>query len=302
MLSLTAAGMLVGFLVGMSGVGGGAVLTPVLVLVFGLSPTAAVSSDLLVAACMKLTGSVVHQRRGDVHWPIVGWLSLGGVPASLLGPVVIHYMGTTPVVQRVLNILLGVILLAVAAVMVVALSKWDPRGQWGPRQVPVRRVPTLLLGAVTGLLVGFTSVGSGSAVAASLLLAYPALRMSAIVATDIVQALPIVVTAAIGHLLIGDFHLSVAWPLLLGSVPAVVVGSLLAGRIPARFLRGVLAVLLAATGTTLLTRDPALIASTAVVAATTALIGSRWRAGQAAAEESTPASAAASEENGVTGG
>ncbi|MFD2415771.1 sulfite exporter TauE/SafE family protein [Amycolatopsis pigmentata] len=298
MLSLTAAGMLAGFLVGLSGVGGGALLTPVLVLVFGLPPTAAVSSDLLVAACMKLTGGVVHQRRGDVHWPIVGWLSLGGVPAGLLGPLVIHYVGTAPVVQRALTILLGVILLAVAAVMVVALSRWDPRGRRGPGQVPVRRGPTLLLGGVTGVLVGFTSVGSGSVVAACLLLAYPALRMSAIVATDIVQALPIVVTAAIGHLLVGDFHLSVAWPLLLGGVPAVVAGSLLAGRIPARLLRGVLAVLLAATGTTLLTHAPALVTSTAFVTAATAVIGSRRHTARSTTGDPAPTS----EEHGITGG
>ncbi|UJW29924.1 sulfite exporter TauE/SafE family protein [Saccharothrix sp. AJ9571] len=288
MLSLICAGAVVGLLVGLTGIGGGALLTPLLVLVFGLPPTAAVSSDLLVALGLKLTGGAVHQARGDVHWPIVLWLSAGSVPAALVGPVVTKLIGPAPALHSALKTTIGVVLLVVALVTVLAVHRWRPGGARRPDLVAVRRARTVALGAVTGLLVGFTSVGSGSIVAASLLLLYPALRMSALVATDIVQALPMVFTAAVGHAVLGDFHLPITWPLLLGGVPAVIAGSMLAPRLPARLLRNSLAVLLASTGTSLLTAHLPIILSAG--AATAALAVYRTTRARKAAPEPATAS------------
>ena len=262
-MTLGLAGCLVGLLVGVSGVGGGSLLTPLLVLLFGLPPTAAISSDLAVTAVLRFVGAIAHQARRDVHLGLVFWLSVGGVPAALVGPLMARLFGPVEPLEHALRVLLGLVLVTVAVVNAWSLRRRSA-GQLPPSQVDIRKGRVVLLGLVTGLLIGITSVGSGSVVVAVLLIIHPRLRPSSVVATDVVQSLPTVLAAALGHYLLGDFHPDVAWPLLLGGVPGVVVGALLAPRVPVRVLRGLLVVLLASTGVGMLTSDLIAIAGTAV--------------------------------------
>ncbi|MBC3840331.1 sulfite exporter TauE/SafE family protein [Streptacidiphilus sp. 4-A2] len=195
-MSLALAGCLVGFLVGVSGIGGGTLLTPLLVLVFGLPPTAAVSSDLVVTAVLKLAGSAVHAVRSSAHLGLVGWLSLGGVPAALVGPLVTRLCGPSPALQSGLRTALGGVLLMVALATAWSLARRPPEQPQPLSELRIHRGRTLLLGLVAGLLIGFTSVGSGSVVAAVLLLSHPRLRPTELVATDLLQALPMTLAAA----------------------------------------------------------------------------------------------------------
>lgn len=278
-MTLGLVGCLVGLLVGVSGVGGGSLLTPLLVLLFGLPPTAAISSDLAVTAVLRFAGAIAHQARRDVHLGLVFWLSVGGVPAALVGPLMIRLFGPVEPLEHALRVLLGLVLVTVAVVNAWSLRRRSA-GQLPPSQVDVRKGRAVLLGLVTGLLIGITSVGSGSVVVAVLLITHPRLRPSSVVATDVVQSLPMVLAAALGHYLLGDFHPDVAWPLLLGGVPGVVVGALLAPRVPVRVLRGLLVVLLASTGVGMLTSDLIAIAGTAVVMVIVVLATTR-RTGEA---------------------
>jgi uncharacterized protein len=261
LLALTAFG--IGIVVGLTGMGGGALMTPVLVLLFGVHPLAAVSSDLVASAVMKPVGSIVHLRRGTVNGSLVRWLCLGSVPAAFAGVLVARALGDSDEVQSVIQTALGVALLVAAAGLAlrgylrlverakVRDGRLEPLPADRPR-VTVRPVPTVLVGIVGGLVVGMTSVGSGSLIIIALMGLYPGLLANQLVGTDLVQAVPLVMSAAVAHLLFGDFQLDVTTALLAGSIPGVWVGARLSSRAPGGLIRRALAFVLLASALKLL--------------------------------------------------
>jgi uncharacterized protein len=259
-LHVAAAGLLVGFTVGLTGMGGGALMTPMLVLLFKVQPLAAVSSDLVAAVIMKPVGGGVHLRRGTVNFALVRWLMIGSVPAAFTGVLVLRGLGDGAVVQTRIQQVLGVALLLAASSIVVkvllqvraarqALRTARTRPD---RPLHVRPLPTVLIGVVGGVVVGMTSVGSGSLMIVLLLLLYPMLRSSELVGTDLVQAIPLVASAAIGHLLFGEFRLELTASLLVGSLPGVYLGARMSSRANDAMIRPALALVLAASGLKLL--------------------------------------------------
>jgi uncharacterized protein len=264
-LYVAAAGLFVGFTVGLTGMGGGALMTPLLVLAFNVQPLAAVSSDLVAAVIMKPVGGGVHLRRGTVNFGLVRWLMIGSVPAAFAGVLVLRALGDGAVVQARIKQVLGVALL-VAASSIAAKGLLQVRsarralGPGGFDPAPgdpfrLRPLPTVLIGVVGGLVVGMTSVGSGSLMIVLLLLLYPMLRSSELVGTDLVQAVPLVASAAVGHLLFGDFRLDLTLSLLVGSIPGVYLGARLSSRANDVVIRPALALVLVASGLKLLGVD-----------------------------------------------
>ena len=228
----------VGLLVGLTGAGGGALMTPMLILLFSVKPSAAISSDLVAAVVMRPVGAFVHLRKGTVNLRLVGWLSLGSMPAAFFGAWLLREIHSAADVETAL----GAALLAGAAAMVFR-ALLDRRS--GPRtaqvrQITVRPLPTVLIGIVGGLIVGLTSVGSGSLMIVLLLFAYPLLPAGRLVGTDLTQAVPLTAAAALGALTFGHVEFGVTTSIVIGSVPAVLVGSLLSSRAPDRFIRPVI--------------------------------------------------------------
>jgi uncharacterized membrane protein YfcA len=255
---LTIASFGIGIVVGLTGMGGGALMTPVLVLFFNVPPLTAVSSDLVASAVMKPVGSVVHLRRGTVHLGLVKWLCLGSVPGAFCGVLIARAFGRGQEVQDVIRTALGAALLLAAIGLTVRAylrlveharrrdGRAAPLPQGRP-SVEVQVFPTVVLGAVGGIVVGMTSVGSGSLIIIALMALYPTLKASELVGTDLVQAVPLVASAAIGHLLFGDFHLDLTTSLLLGCIPGVWVGAHLSARAPGGLVRRALAFVLLAS-------------------------------------------------------
>ncbi|GAA0561153.1 sulfite exporter TauE/SafE family protein [Paractinoplanes ferrugineus] len=248
-LTLALAGLGVGIIVGLTGMGGGALMTPILVLVFGIPPVAAVSSDLAASAVMKPFGGAVHARRGTVNWQMVGWLCVGSVPSAFLGVLLLRLLGDDASVQHAIRISLGAALLLAAAGML--LKAWTARRSGASSEpavkIKVKPLPTLLVGALGGLIVGLTSVGSGSLIIVALLAMYPKLRANDLVGTDLVQAIPLVTSAALGHAFFGDLKLDLAAAVLLGSVPGVLIGSRISSRAPGGLVRAALVIVLLAS-------------------------------------------------------
>jgi uncharacterized membrane protein YfcA len=260
---LVAACFGIGIIVGLTGMGGGALMTPALVLFFGVPPLTAVSSDLVASAVMKPVGSVVHLRRGTVNLELVKWLCLGSVPTAFVGVLVTRALDDSFDIDGVLRTALGVALLVAAAGLTVRAylrlverarrrdGRADPLPQERPAVV-ARPVPTVLVGAVGGLVVGMTSVGSGSLIIIALMALYPTLKASALVGTDLAQAVPLVLSAAVSHLIFGDFHLDLTLSLLLGCVPGAWLGARMSSRAPGGLVRRVLAFVLLASALKLL--------------------------------------------------
>ncbi|GAA1582234.1 sulfite exporter TauE/SafE family protein [Actinomadura kijaniata] len=239
---------LVAIVVGLTGMGGGALMTPMLVTFFGVSPLAAVSSDLVAAAVMKPVGSAVHYRQGTINMRLVAWLCVGSVPAAFSGVLVARALGDGQEVQHFIEIAMGAALLMAAAGLVVKgilARRGDGPGE--SSEVTVRPVPTVLVGAVGGLIVGITSVGSGSLIIVALLALYPTLKANQLVGTDLLQAVPLVMSAALGHVLFGDFRMEVTAALLVGSVPGVYLGSRISSRARSGLIRPALAFVLVAS-------------------------------------------------------
>jgi uncharacterized membrane protein YfcA len=253
-LTLALAGLGVGIIVGLTGMGGGALMTPILVLFFGVPPVAAVSSDLAASAVMKPFGGWVHARRGTVNWRLVGWLCAGSVPSAFLGVLLLRLLGDDAAMQHAIKIALGVALLLAAGGLLLKAWAAGRRGAGDGRARPirVRPLPTVLLGAAGGLVVGLTSVGSGSLIIVALLLLYPALRANDLVGTDLVQAIPLVAAAALGHALFGDLQLDIAAAVLVGSIPGVLLGARISSRAPAGLVRAALVIVLLASALKLL--------------------------------------------------
>jgi uncharacterized protein len=256
---VAAAGLLVGFTVGLTGMGGGALMTPLLVLVFKVQPLAAVSSDLVAAVIMKPVGGGVHLRRGTVNFALVRWLMVGSVPAAFAGVLVLRQLGDGAVVQGRIKQVLGVALLLAASSIAAKALLQARRAALGTasavRAFQLRPLPTVVIGVVGGLVVGMTSVGSGSLMIVMLLVLYPMLRSSELVGTDLVQAIPLVASAAAGHLLFGDFQVGLTASLLVGSIPGVYLGARLSSRANDAVIRPALVLVLVASGLKLLGVD-----------------------------------------------
>lgn len=255
-MALTSFG--IGIIVGLTGMGGGALMTPALVLVFGVPPLAAVSSDLVASAVMKPVGSLVHLRHGTVNLGLVKWLVVGSVPAAFGGVLIARALGDGQRVQDVIQMALGgALLVAALGLTVRAYLRLLERARRrdgkadalpaGPPELHVRVLPTVAVGVVGGVVVGLTSVGAGSLIIIALMALYPGLKASQLVGTDLVQAVPLVMAAALGHIFFGDLHLDVTTSLLIGSIPGVWVGAHLSSRAPGGLVRRALAFVLLAS-------------------------------------------------------
>jgi hypothetical protein len=252
------AGLLVGIVVGVTGMGGGALMTPILILFFGVAPLAAVSSDLVVSLLMKPLGGFVHLRRGTVNMRLVLWLCIGSVPSAFAGVLVLRALGDGEQVERIIRYALGVALLVASSTMVVKayLSMRQHAREVATGVSPtvevealqVRPLPTALVGVLGGFVVGMTSVGSGSLIIVALLLLYPTLKASQLVGTDLVQAVPLVGAAALGHALFGDVQLGLTGSLLIGALPGVYLGARVSSSAPQSVVRRALVLVLLASG------------------------------------------------------
>jgi uncharacterized membrane protein YfcA len=254
------AGALVGFTVGLTGMGGGALMTPILVLVFGTDPGTAVSSDLLASLIMKPVGATVHFRRGTVNWSLARWLAVGSIPAAFTGVFVLNELGDGEEVAKRIKTLLGWALI-VAAVSMVARAFLGARARAravrsgtapDEQEFQLKRVATVLVGLAGGFVVGMTSVGSGSLMMVMLLLLYPRLSAKQLVGTDLVQAIPLVGAATLSHMFFGHVDLSLTGSLLIGCLPAVYLGARVSSRAPDALIRPVLVVILLASALKLL--------------------------------------------------
>lgn len=248
------AGLLVGMLVGLTGVGGGSLMTPLLVLAFGFHPATAVGTDLLYASATKTVGTTVHGWRGTVDWRVVRRLAMGSIPTTivtliLLGRVGEHSAKSGTAISVTLGIML--ILTAMATVWRQRLLAWlTPR--FGTLDGRGLTIATVLLGAVLGVLVSLTSVGAGALGMTALLILYPGLPIGRLVGSDIAHAVPLTFIAGVGHWLLGSVDVALLLSLLAGSIPGVIVGSLISSRINERALALILAAVLLIVGVRML--------------------------------------------------
>jgi uncharacterized membrane protein YfcA len=271
-LALALGGLVAGLMVGLTGMGGAALVTPMLVLVFGIPPAAAVSSDVVAAAIMKPVGAAVHIRNKSVHWGLVRWLSLGSIPGVLIGTLIFANVLATSGADSTIRTWIGVVLIIALCAMLLKTyltarsSKLLGEQELLGTSMPVKMVPTVALGLVVGLIVGMTSVGSGSLVVTVLLLIYPLLRPSVLVGTDLTAAVPMLIAGAIAHAGLGEIDVAVVVSLLIGQLPGVYLGARLSSRYNGRLLRYLLMVVLAATAIKLL-------GAPSIVAGTIAIVG-----------------------------
>jgi uncharacterized membrane protein YfcA len=241
----------VGFLVGMTGAGGGALMTPMLILLFGVTPSHAISSDLVAAVVMRPVGASVHLRKGTVNRRLVGWLVLGSVPLAFLGAFLLREIGNTKSAQTNVETILGVALLVGAAAMVLRYTL-DLRSGVGRfasiQEIVPRPLLTVLVGMIGGVVVGMTSVGSGSLMIILMLFLYPTIGANQLVGTDLTQAVPLTAAAALGALAFGHVEFGVTLSIIIGSVPAVLVGALFSSTAPDRYVRPVITFVIFASG------------------------------------------------------
>lgn len=249
--AIALAGLFIGFTVGLTGMGGGALATPILILVFRVPALAAVGSDLAASLVMKPFGGGVHLRSGTVRKDIVGWLVVGSVPAALAGVLLVHHLGTD--VQPLIKRALGVALLASASAIIwKARIQRQRADESEPAPSPARPLVTVAIGVFGGFVVGMTSVGSGSLMIVLLLIAYPSLRPSQLVGTDLVQAVPLVAAATAAHAAFGQIELGITASLVAGGIPGVLAGARLSASSTPRLVRPALLVVLASSGLKLL--------------------------------------------------
>ena len=241
-------GFAVGLLVGMTGVGGGSLMTPLLTLLFGVTPSVAVGTDLAFASITKTAGTVTHRSRGTVHWDIVGRLCMGALPAALLATLALQYFGPlNAVIGKVIRYSIAIsVLLTVVAIMfrgtMLAWVNAKPSRQLQGRGLVVATVAS---GALLGTLVTVSSIGAGAIGATLLVMLYPRLTPAEVAGTDIAYAVPLTAIAAVGHWWLGSINWMLLATLLVGSVPGITLGSWAARAVPERFLRGMLAMTLA---------------------------------------------------------
>jgi hypothetical protein len=235
----------------MTGAGGGALMTPMLILLFGVKPSSAISSDLVAAVVMRPVGAGVHLRKGTVNKRLVGWMVLGSVPMAFLGAYLLHLLGHAKSAQTHIETALGTALLLGAAAMVLRYildQRSGERRTAAVHEIVPRPVRTVAIGMIGGVIVGMTSVGSGSLMIILLLFLYPTLGAKQLVGTDLSQAVPLTIAAALGAVAFGHVEFGVTTSLIIGSVPAVLIGSLLSSSAPDRYIRPVITFVVAASG------------------------------------------------------
>jgi uncharacterized membrane protein YfcA len=248
-LSFVASGFAVGLLVGMTGVGGGSLMTPLLTLLFGVSPAVAVGTDLAFASLTKGVGTFTHRMRGTVHWEIVRRLCIGALPAALLASFALKHFGTLnkEIGQVIRYMIAGSVLLTVVALLFKRkMLAWITAHPERQLQGSALTTATIVSGAVLGTLVTISSIGAGAIGATLLVMLYPRLSAAEVAGTDIAYAVPLTAIAAVGHWWLGSINWTLLLTLLVGSLPGITIGAYAARAVPERLLRGLLAFTLVA--------------------------------------------------------
>ncbi|WP_353154889.1 sulfite exporter TauE/SafE family protein [Herminiimonas fonticola] len=243
-VSYIVSGFAVGLLVGLTGVGGGSLMTPLLTLLFGVSPTVAVGTDLAFASATKVAGTFAHRYRGNVHWNIVKYLCLGALPAAVLTTLALKYFGglDQEIGQIIRYSIAGSVMLTVIALIFrTRMQRWMNAHPGRQIQGGKLVAATIVSGAILGTLVTISSIGAGAIGATILVLLYPRLTPAEIAGTDIAYAVPLTAIAALGHWWLGSINWELLAMLLLGSVPGITLGSLVSRAIPEKVLRVLLA-------------------------------------------------------------
>lgn len=263
----------VGIVVGLTGMGGGALMTPALIFL-GVNPTAAVANDLVAASVNKSVGAAVHARKGSPNFRLAGWLILGSVPTAFAGAFIVKAVGATADQEAFVKFAIGIALLFTASTyglrMYLQLRLVTSGNEMPDDEPHIRPLPTIVVGAIGGLLVGVTSVGSGSLIMVALLLLYPTLSAIKLVGTDLLQAVPLVLSAAISHVLVSGVEWAVLIPLILGGSPGTFLGARLATWVSQSIIRRGIVIVLTLTGLTLLGVRPEIVG---VVGAALLLLG-----------------------------
>lgn len=259
-LSILAAGFFVGIVVGLTGMGGGALMTPALLFLGVGEAATVVTADLTAAAVYKTGGAIVHKREGSPNMALAKWLMIGSIPMALLGPhLVSWFTDDSDQLNYVLTLCIGFALLLAAATYALRLYVNLLRVRAGTHSEDddpqIRVVPTLLVGMLGGLLVGITSVGSGSVIMIALLMLYPGLSAVRLVGTDLVQAVPLVMAAAISNIFLHGIDWMVLIPLVIGSVPGTILGAKIAPKVPQSMIRRGIVVVLTMSGVALLDKS-----------------------------------------------
>lgn len=253
---IVVAGFFVGVIVGITGMGGGALMTPALIFLGVGHTSSIVTADLTAAAVYKSGGALVHSHKGSPNFVLAGWLITGSVPMAFLGPHLVAWFVDPGDVEDLLKMCIGFALLVAASTYAIRLyiqlvrvragthaSATDPR---------IRPIPTILTGALGGLLVGVTSVGSGSVIMVILLILYPSLSALKLVGTDLVQAVPLVLAAAISNIMVNGLEWDITLPLIIGSVPGTLLGAQFASKVPQSVIRRGIVIVLTMSGVALL--------------------------------------------------
>ncbi|WP_310379716.1 sulfite exporter TauE/SafE family protein [Flavobacterium sp.] len=247
-LGLIIAGLTVGFIVGLTGVGGGSLMTPIL-LWFGIPPTTAVGTDLLYAAFTKMGGVFVHHKKNNINWTITGWLSLGSVPAAVLTLWILHSIKTDiTAVNSIIKYSLGWALLFTSVAILfkkrLLLFSQKHAGDKFHSESKTQNVLTVAIGVLLGATVTLTSIGAGALGTVTLFFLYPLLPTPRLVGTEIAHAVPLTLVAGLGHATMGNLDLGLLGQLLIGSLPGIYLGSMLSGKVPDLFLRNAIAIML----------------------------------------------------------
>lgn len=241
-------GTIVGLIVGMTGMGGGALMMPALVLLFHAPPLAAVSSDVVASLIMRPVGAWLHMRRGTANVKLAVWLIIGSVLPAFAGVVLLQGVAAGPRLQQFVTLAVGIALLLVAAGFIIRPWILRYRRQEDGRPIEVKPLLTLLVGIFGGLICGTTSIGSGSLMMILLLLLYPRLRLAELVGTDLLQAAPLLASAALGHVLFGHVDVRLTASIVLGGIPGIYLGARISSRAPEHVIRAPLVIVLFATG------------------------------------------------------
>jgi uncharacterized protein len=239
----------VGAIVGLTGVGGGSLMTPLLLTVFKLNPAVAIGTDLWFAAITKTSGAVAHHRHGHVDYRIVGFLLAGSIPASVATIGLMHFTGVTKGWASALTFSLGIALL-LTAVTVAYRQVWQAVGLRLERLIPDSRKPalTVISGVILGVLVSLSSIGAGAIGATLILILHPRLEARRLVGTDIAHAVPLTLVAGIGHATLGHVDWTLLVSLLIGSIPGIWIGAQLTRQLPDKLIRALLCVSLVTAG------------------------------------------------------
>ncbi len=249
-LPLTLTGLGVGFLVGLTGVGGGALLTPVLIFGFHVAPIVAVGTDLLFAAITKSVGAVTHARQATVHWRIVKLLLLGSIPSAIISVIILSSLQSSiGDLDGLIRNIIGVTLVITAVGLLLKKPVCVSESAAISSEISQRRsIATVIAGAVLGFLVTFSSIGAGAIGVVVLCWLYPQLSIGKVIGTDIVHAVGLTFVASIGHMQLGSVDYSLLMALLLGSLPGIYIGSRLSVFVPEKIMKRVMAGLLVIIG------------------------------------------------------